>query len=787
MQRSISGSIPPNARQSSGSETASTSSSPPPPQAGRPSPLPCPSSSRLARDPGATALYLYPTKALANDQYGSLREIEQYTGISTNTAIYDGDTPQGRRAAIRERSRIVISNPYELHQILPWHSKWSRFYRGLRFIVIDEAHRYRGVFGAQVAGVLRRLLRICRHYGSEPQFVLSTATIANPVEFAGALTGVSASPISEDGSPAGRKTFVLYNPYAEGIGDRSTHQETSDLFTEALRQDCRTICFTASRRTAELVARWSQEALGEERAHTIASYRAGYLPEERREIERALKRGDLTGVVSTNALELGIDIGSLDGAILSGYPGTMMSVWQQAGRAGRRGGDAFAVMVAFADPLNQYFMRHPAAFFAKPHEHAVLDPDNPFILAGHLLCAAAELPLDIDRDRTFFGEGIAAVTAALEQQHLLTGTRRGLVYAGRGRATEAVGLDGSSSDTFRILHNGRLLETMNRAQAYREAHPGAVLLHRGETYTVVAMDIDERVVRVRETEDDCYTQPSVRTDVAITVERKRQEIGDLVLSFGEVEVSEEVAGYTVRRRGSVVESRSLDLPPIQFPTKALWFTVPEALTGAVVRAGGDLAGGLHGAEHALIAAMPYHVVCDRRDIGGISTPFHPATGEATIVVYDGCAGGIGLAEKAYHLLAPWVSMTAALVRDCPCETGCPACIYSPKCGNGNQPLDKQACRLLLDGMVRVPRSGGGRGGIARPIASKIIHAYPAGNGESDEHCSGADGEARARYSPGIPRGASPDLPAGGGDRKAGEPSRQCEERCPGTVRGRDGA
>ncbi len=653
----------------------------------------------LEQNPAATALYLYPMKALANDQYASLRELETSAGLSTNTAIYDGDTPQGRRAAIREQSRIVISNPYELHRILPWHAKWSRFFQNLRFVVIDEAHRYRGVFGAEVAGVLRRLLRICSHYGSQPQFVLSTATLANPVEFAGALTGAAASCVDADGSPAGRKTFVLYNPYAEGAHDRSAHLETRDLFVEALRRDCRTICFTVSRRTAELVARWSREALGEEGGHAVASYRAGYLPEERRAIEEALKQGDLSGVVSTNALELGIDIGSLDGAILSGYPGTMMAVRQQAGRAGRRGGDAVAVMVGFGDPLDQYFMRHPAAFFEKPHEHAVLDAENPFILAGHLLCAAAELPLDTNRDRTFFGDTIEAMAAAFEQQHLLRRTRRGYVYAGRGRATDAVSLDGASSDTFRILADGRLLETMNRAQAYREAHPGAVLLHRGETYTVTEMDTDTRVVRVRETDDDCYTQPSVRTKVSITAEEKRRQIGESLLSLGEVEVSQEVVGYTVRRRGSIVDGRTLDLPPIRFPTKALWFTVPEGFGDAVMQSGGDFAGGLHGAEHALIAAMPYHVVCDRWDIGGVSTPLHPATGEATIVVYDGCTGGIGLAEKAYDLFSPWVRMTAALVRDCPCDAGCPACIYSPKCGNGNQPLDKKAASLLLGRMV----------------------------------------------------------------------------------------
>ncbi|MDD5419595.1 MAG: DEAD/DEAH box helicase, partial [Methanomicrobiaceae archaeon] len=446
---------------------------------------------RLFEDPAATALYLYPTKALANDQQKAIRELEAFTGIDAGTAVYDGDTPQHRRAAIRERARLVISNPYEMHQILPWHPKWGRFLSGLSYIVIDEAHRYRGVFGSHIAGMIRRLRRICGYYGSNPVFILSTATIANPAEFARRLTGREAAWVGDDGSPHGTKHFVLYNPFADRAEARPAHLETKDLFVACVRQGCRTLCFTASRRMAEVVALGAKDGLrAAGRADQVAAYRAGYLPQERRAIEDGLKEGPLAGVVSTNALELGIDIGSLDGVIISGYPGTMISVWQQAGRAGRQAAESFAILVAFSNPLDQYFMRHPQAFFARPHEHAVIDTENPCILSGHLLCAAAELPLDPGRDAAYFGSDLLAMADSLQAHHLIRKSTRGWVYAGRGRAVDAVRLDALSSETFRIVCNGRLLETMDRRQAYREAHPGALLLHQGETYAVADMDPD---------------------------------------------------------------------------------------------------------------------------------------------------------------------------------------------------------------------------------------------------------------------------------------------------------
>ncbi len=655
---------------------------------------------RLAGDPGATALFLYPTKALANDQVKVVRELERVSGIRVDAAIYDGDTPGGKRPAIREHSRVILSNPHELHQVLPWHVKWSRIFRNLRFVVVDEAHRYRGVAGSHMAMLLRRLARIAGHYGARPQFVLSSATLANPGEFAARLTGEAAISIGEDGSPGGEKTFVLYNPSAGG-GVRSVHSVTKDLLLASVESGCRTLCFTVSRKLAELIAVRSGEVPG------ISAYRAGYLPKDRRAIEDSLKNGSLRGVVTTNALELGIDVGSLDGVIISGYPGTMISVWQQAGRSGRRSGESFAVLVAFENPLDQYFMRHPQAFFSRPCEHAVVDTGNPYILSGHLLCAAAELPVDPELDGRWFGPDLMGMLAAFERVHLLRKASRGWIYTGKVRAVDTVGLDAVSSDTFRVMHEGRLLGTMDRGQAYREAHPGAVLLHRGETYAVTGMDLDRHTIRVEETDTDTYTQPLSTTDVAVVQELRRREIGGLQVSFGDIKVTEQVVGYTVRHYDRVVSHHRLDLPPLCLTTKALWFTVPDRTAEAVAAGGRDLAGGLHGAEHALIAVMPYHVVCDRRDIGGLSTPHHPATGAPTIFVYDGYEGGIGLAEKAFALLPAIAGMTHELVRDCGCAAGCPACIYSPKCGNQNQPLDRVAAVIVLEDLAgRLSLTGG---------------------------------------------------------------------------------
>ncbi|NQS90564.1 DEAD/DEAH box helicase, partial [Patescibacteria group bacterium] len=464
---------------------------------------------RLDEDKSATALYLYPTKALSNDQLKVLKEFESLSGIGVNPNVYDGDTPPNKRPKIRETSRIIISNPYELHQVLPWHYKWQKFLSNLRFVVIDEAHRYRGVFGSNVAFLIRRLRRICSSYGSNPQFILSTATLANPIEFGEKLTRLSFDLITNDGSPKGRKYFIFYNPYFDGIGKLSTYHETKDLFLFFVRNNLQTLCFTISRKMAELITLWSKKELKKSEPclmDKITAYRAGYLPEERREIENNLKNGILKGVTSTNALELGIDIGSLDSVVISGYPGTIISTWQQAGRAGRGTDESIATLVAFQNPLDQYFMKHPKIFFDKPHEHAIIDLSNPYIVSGHLMCAASEMPIKLAEDGVYFKDVVEDILRALENQGLVQDTPDGWVYSGKGRATEAVSLDNISSDIFKVICDGELLETMDRMQAYREAHKGAVLIHQGQTYIVEDLELKNSIVQVKKRDVDYSTE-----------------------------------------------------------------------------------------------------------------------------------------------------------------------------------------------------------------------------------------------------------------------------------------
>ena len=659
----------------------------------------------LNADPDARALYLYPTKALSNDQLATLVQMAHYTGISAKPAIYDGDTPQSRRAAIRDNSRIIISNPHEIHHVLSWHMKWRPLFTNLRYIVIDEAHRYRGVFGSHIAMLIRRLSRLCLHYGSRPQFILSTATLANPEEFSSRLTGHSFKLVDGNGSPHGQKHYVLYNPFYDGVGERSTHEETKDLLVSCMKNDLQTLCFTGSRKMTELVTLWAREDARHssvQLADAICAYRAGYLPEDRRTIETCLKDGTMMGVVSTNALELGIDIGSLDAVIISGYPGTMTSTWQQAGRAGRKGDVSLALLVAQANPLDQYFMNHPEQFFSRSHEYAIVDTENPYIVSGHLLCAAAELPLSEDEDRVFFGDTFPQLLPELASTDLVRNTARGWVYSGRGRAAELVSLGGIPGETFRIMCHGRVLETMDRAQAYREAHKGAILLHQGEMYLVKEMDLETHVVRVTEADVDYYTQPLKEVDLVIIESFETCEVNGVKCAFGLVEVTEQYTGYKIKRGDTIIGVESLTLPPLTFRTKAFWLNPAPDTKQHVMKANLDFAGGLHGAEHALIALMPLHVMCDRWDIGGLSSVTYGENGEPIIFVYDGYEGGIGLAEKAYELLPDLFATAHALVRDCRCEDGCPSCIYSPKCGNDNQPLDKIATTLILEELCQEP-------------------------------------------------------------------------------------
>ncbi|HUL62881.1 MAG TPA: DEAD/DEAH box helicase [Methanocella sp.] len=651
----------------------------------------------LLVDGAATALYLYPLKALANDQLKTLREMDAALGTKARPAAYDGDTPQSSRATIRDTSRIIVSNPYAIHRYLAWNDRWRRFFKGLRYVVVDEAHTYRGVFGSNVAMLLRRLLRVARRYGATPQFVLSSATVSNPEELSRRLTGRDFAVVAGDGSGRGRKTFVFWNPPVLAGQRTSTHQETAALIDRQLDYGLQTLCFTKSRRMAELIAVWARERGDGARRREIMPYRAGYLPEDRRRIENDLKAGRLRAVTSTNALEVGIDIGSLDSVIISGYPGTRISTWQQAGRAGRGRDDALVTLVAFDDPIDQYYMKHPERFFGGRNEEAIVDLRNPYILMGHLMCASAELPVTT-ADYAYFGD-VAEIIDTMAATGLLRKTPRGYVYGGTKTPSEIVNLQSISSRSVNVLCGGEVIETLDVSRACSEAHMGAVLLHMGETYLVEELDLGLGIAKAKRQDVDYYTEALKTSDVAIKAERARKTVHGIDVHLGEVTVTEQYYEYAVRRYEKLVGYFPLDLPPQKFESVAVWFTLSPAYQEQVLGAGGDFNGGIHAVEHGLIAMAPIHALCDRWDLGGLSTPLHPDTGRPTVFVYDGYEGGIGIAEKCYEIFPELTQATLELIRDCECEAGCPACIYSPKCGNKNSPLDKATAVKILKYML----------------------------------------------------------------------------------------
>ena len=656
-------------------------------------------------DKNATALYLYPTKALTNDQLKVLKELEKETRIKAIPNIYDGDTPRHLRAAIRSNSKIILSNPYGLHQYLPWHYKWRNFLQNLKFVVIDEGHVYRGVFGSNVAMLIRRLMRICNYYNSDPQIILSSATIANPDEHSRKLTGKEFKVISNDGAPNGGKSFVFWNP--PFIDDdktvrRSTHQETKDLLTLNITKKFQTLCFTTSRKMAELITRWTREELRKRSpkyAQLITAYRAGYLPQERREIENCLKTKKLFGVVSTNALELGIDIGSLDSVIISGYPGTIISTWKQAGRAGRSNTNSLVTLVAFQNPLDQYYMKHPQDFFGKPHEEAIIDLHNRYISLGHIMCASSELPIT-EKDVKYFPKLFDESIGALENQHLVQKTTRGWVYSGTARPTEVVSLNDISGNTVTVTCNGVLLETLGLTKAYQEVHEGAVLLHQGETYISEELNLNNLTAKVRQENVDYYTEALKDVDVEIkkTFEQKQNGV---TVEIGELEITEVYREYVTKTFDEVITRNPLSLPPLTFSTVGLWFIIPDEVRDEIETQGLDFQGGIHAIEHAMIAISPIFAMCDRRDIGGFSTQFHPDTKSATIFIYDGFEGGIGISETLYTKIQELWKKTIQLIEKCECKDGCPSCIFSPKCGNENEPLDKKAAILILNRLLNI--------------------------------------------------------------------------------------
>ncbi|HEY7148529.1 MAG TPA: DEAD/DEAH box helicase [Gaiellaceae bacterium] len=651
----------------------------------------------LTEEPKHRALYLYPTKALSQDQVRALGELKVK---NVRAAIYDGDTESERRWQIRKWANLILTNPDMLHVgVLPHHDRWGDVLSNLRFVVVDEAHVYRGVFGSHVGNVLRRLRRLARVYGAEPQFLLASATIANPGELARALTGLEFTVVGEDGAPKAERTIALWNPELidEELGRRaSALAEASKLMADLVERGLRTLVFAKSRRSAELIHKFTADRLGD--ASRLSPYRAGYTPAQRREIEQRLFAGELLGVSATNALELGIDVGMLDAVISVGFPGTVASLRQQWGRAGRRG-HGLAVLVASEDALDQYFMREPPTLLGRRVEAAILDHENPRVLDGHVACAAFEAPLDA-ADAEILGP--EALRRAAEHPDLKK-TAAGYVWAGRDYPAGRFGLRSASPDVFTVVEtlDGSVIGTMERERAYSTVHEGAIYLHLGESYRVVALDLVARSALVEPFTGDYYTQAKKETMTSIEETLRTDRRLGLDLCFGRVSVTEQVVGYQRKsiRDQSTLELVALDLPETTFETEAVWYVPePEQLDGLTEMP--TLLGTLHAAEHAMIAILPLWAMCDRWDIGGLSTNVHHQTGRPTVFVYDGHSGGVGITERGFDQFEGWVGDTAKLLEGCPCESGCPSCVQSPKCGNLNEPLDKLGALELLGRMLQ---------------------------------------------------------------------------------------
>jgi DEAD/DEAH box helicase domain-containing protein len=651
----------------------------------------------IAREPKTRALYLYPTKALSQDQARSLAEL-RLKGL--RPAIYDGDTPSERRWQIRKGSNLVLTNPDMLHVgVLPHHDRWGDVLANLRYVVVDEAHVYRGVFGSHVANVLRRLRRLARIYDAEPQFLLASATIANAGELAVELTGEAATVVDSDASARAEREVVIWNPplLDEELGLRASPLgDAARLLSQLTSRGLRTICFAKSRKAAELIHRFAAERVDADTASRLAPYRAGYTAEQRREIERRLVEGELLGVTATDALELGIDIGLLDCAISVGFPGTVASLRQQWGRAGRRD-KGLAILVASDDALDQFFAREPDALLSRRVEAAILDHANPRILDPHVLSAAFEAPIG-DADAETLGSAALLRAAELPE---LKHTPAGYVWKGRDYPAARVSLRSGDAEAFTVVdgETGSLLGLVERDRAYSTVHEGAVYLHLGEQYLVEALSLDDRVAVVSPAHVDWYTQAKKESETTIEESERADRRLGVDLHFGRVSVTEQVVGYARKavRDGATIDVVPMLMPETTFETEAVWFS-PEAGLLEDLEQMPKLLGTLHAAEHSLIALLPLWAMCDRWDIGGLSTNLHYQTGRPTIFVYDGHSGGVGITERGFDRFEDWVEDTTRLLQRCSCAAGCPSCVQSPKCGNLNEPLDKAGARTLLERM-----------------------------------------------------------------------------------------
>uniref|UniRef100_UPI00165EAAF4 DEAD/DEAH box helicase n=1 Tax=Actinotalea sp. JY-7885 TaxID=2758576 RepID=UPI00165EAAF4 len=679
-----------------------------------------------------TVLYLCPTKALAADQLAGLERLLAAAGTrDLRVATCDGDTDVTERRWVQDHADVVLTNPDFLHfALLPGHRRWTRLLRDLRYVVVDESHAFRGVFGAHVAAVLRRLRRLAAHHGAHPTVVLASATTSDPAQSAARLLGVDPSgvvAVTDDASPRGTKTFALWQPPVmagldpalapadspdaprDDAPTQPTHRtataEVADLLADLTVAGARTLAFTRSRRGAESVATSTQRHLESVRpglGAAVAAYRGGYLPEERRELERAIRDGTLRALATTNALELGVDISGLDAVLIAGWPGTRVSLWQQAGRAGRAGADGLVALVAREDPLDTYLVNHPEAIFATPVEATVFDPTNPYVLAPHLCAAAAELPLRSD-DVALFGPGTAELLDVLVARGALRRRSSGWYWTHADPASRLTDLRGSGGEPVRVVEEGtgRLLGTVDAGSADASVHPGAVYVHQGATYVVDELDLEASVAVVHPKRVDYGTWSRFLTSIEIRGVRQERQAGPVRWGFGPVDVTTQVISYQKRRLPDLVPVGGdvLDLPARTLSTTAVWWTAPASLLAEAQLDDGDVPGSLHAAEHASIGLLPLLATCDRWDLGGVSTALHVDTEVATVFVYDAYPGGAGFAERGYHLGAAWLRATRDAIAGCACGAGCPACVQSPKCGNGNNPLDKAGAIRLLDAVL----------------------------------------------------------------------------------------
>jgi DEAD/DEAH box helicase domain-containing protein len=658
---------------------------------------------------GASTLYVSPTKALAQDQLAALTRL----GLDVRVSTHDGDSSYDERDWTREHGEYVLTNPDMLHRsLLPRHERWSGLFRSLDLVVVDECHHYRGVFGAHVAQVLRRLRRVCSVHGSDPTFVLASATVGNPAEHAGRLTGLEMLAVTHDDAPRGEVAIALWEPrftsYTAENGApvrRAASSESADLLTDLVSRGVRTLAFVRSRRAAEQVATTTAGLLAEvdpALPARVASYRGGYLPEERREIEQALRDGSLLGLAATNALELGIDVSGLDAVLVAGFPGTRAAWWQQVGRAGRNAGDALAVLVARDDPLDTYLVTHPEALLDRAVEKTVFDPGNPYIVGPHLCAAAQEAPLR-DAELELFGPHARELTDRLTAGGRLRRRPGGWYWTHPEPASALTDIRSGGGRPFSLVEGstGRVVGTVDADSAHGTAHAGAVYVHRGETWLVDSLDLHDRVAVIDRADVAYSTTARELTEISIDRELDHRRWGEARLCFGTVEVRHRVVSYLRRRQpsGEVIDEIPLDLPEQNLTTQAVWWSLGEDQLAQTGLLSADLPGAAHAAEHCAIGLLPLFATCDRWDIGGVSTAHHADTGRLTVFVYDGHPGGAGISARGFEAAADWLAATGETIRSCGCPDGCPSCVQSPKCGNQNHPLDKAGAVVLLETLL----------------------------------------------------------------------------------------